>query len=294
MADYQIVTDATCDMNTDLLDANQIEVIPMEVAMDDGRVFLHYPDFRNFSAKEFYAELSKGNLSHSTQITPQKYIDFFTPILESGKDVLYVCFSSGLSNTYSSSCLAMMELQETFPERKIYSIDSLCACGGEGVFALQAAYNKQKGMSIDENKQWLEDNRLNLAHYFTVGDLFYLKKGGRVSTTQAIVGSALNIKPILIVDEEGKLPVIDKTHGRKASLKRLVAMTEKTIVNPEEQVLYISHTDCLEEAESLKKLVLEKIPCKDVVITTIGPVVGTHTGPSHICLFSWGTGRKPE
>lgn len=294
MNTYRVITDATCDMNLDILEAHNVDVIPMEVAMDDGRVFLHYPDFRNFSAKDFYAELAKGNLSHSTQITPQKYIDFFTPYLQQGMDILYVCFSSGLSNTYQSACLAKGEIEEMFPERKLMIVDSLCACGGEGVFAIQAAINKEKGMDLEENVTWLEENKLRLAHYFTVGDLFYLQKGGRVSAASAIVGSALKIKPILIVDEEGKLPVIDKTHGRKASLKRLVTMTEKTIEHPEEQVLYISHTDCYDEALALKQMVLDRIPCKDVVITTIGPVVGTHTGPTHLCLFSWGSGRRPK
>lgn len=294
MSTYQVITDATCDMNIDILNEHHIEVIPMEVAMDDGRIFLHYPDFRNFAAKDFYDELRKGNLSHSTQITPQKYIEFFTPFLEKGIDVLYVCFSSGLSNTYQSACLAVMELREAFPERKIELIDSLCACGGEGVFAVQAAINQENGMSIEENAKWLEENKLRLAHYFTVGDLFYLQKGGRLSTASAILGSALQIKPILIVDEEGHLPVIDKTRGRKASLKRLIALTEKTIENPEEQTIYISHTDCYEDALALKEMVLEKIPCKGVVITTVGPVVGTHTGPTHLCIFSWGSGRRPQ
>ncbi|MCH4207272.1 MAG: DegV family protein [Solobacterium sp.] len=294
MSDYQVITDATCDMNQDILEAHHIDVIPMLVTFNDGRSFLHYPDFRNFKAKDFYDELRKGNLSHSTQITPATYLEYFSPILEAGKDILYICFSSGMSNTYESSLMAVKQLKEKYPERTIISIDSLCACGGEGVFAVQAALNKEAGMDIETNAKWLNDNKLKLAHYFTVGDLFYLHKGGRVSAATAIVGSALSIKPILIVDEEGKLKMISTAHGKRASLKKLLTMTQQTIVDPENQILYISHTDCLEDAENLKAAVKEAIPCKDVIITTVGPVVGTHTGPTHVCLFSWGTGRRPE
>ncbi len=294
MSDYQIVTDATCDMNPDILEAHHLDVIPMNVTFNDGRTFLHYPDFRNFKAKDFYDELRKGNLTHSTQITPATYLEYFTPILKAGKDILYVCFSSGLSNTYDSSLMAVQQLKEEFPERKIVSIDSLCACGGEGVFAVKAAMNKEEGMDLEANAKWLEDNKQKLAHYFTVGDLFYLHKGGRVSAATAIVGSALSIKPMLIVDEEGKLVMLGTAHGRKASLRKLVTQTQKTIINSESQILYISHTDCLEDAEAVRKMVQETIPCKDVIITTVGPVVGTHTGPSHVCLFSFGTGRRPR
>lgn len=294
MSDYQIVTDATCDMNKDILEAHHLEVIPMTVTFDDGRSFLHYPDFRNFSAKAFYDELRAGHLTHSTQIPPQAYLSFFSPMLEAGKDILYICFSSGLSNTYDSSLLAVSQLKEKYPDRRIISIDSLCACGGEGVFAVQAALNKEAGMSLEENAAWLKDNRLKLAHYFTVGDLFFLHKGGRVSAATAIIGSAMSIKPMLYVDDEGKLKMLGTAHGRKASLKKLITMTQQTIVNGQDQILYISHTDCLEDAEALKKMVQETIPCRDVIITTVGPVVGTHTGPSHLCLFSWGTGRRPR
>ncbi len=293
MNNYQIITDATCDMNQEILDQKDILVMPMEIVMDDGQIFQHYPDFRNFSADDFYEELKKGNLAHTSQITPAQYLSFFTSILEEGKDILYVCFSSGMSNMAANAKNAAAELEERYPGRNVIAVDSLGACGGEGVLAVRAAENRENGMSIQENAEWLENNKLNLAHYFSVDDLMYLHKGGRVSAATAIVGSALDVKPMMYVDDEGKLLFNSTVRGLKASLKKLIAFTQKSIIDSENQILYISGAECREDAEWLRKKVLEKIPCKDVIITTVGPVIGTHTGPSLICLFSFGTGRKP-
>lgn len=292
MAEYQIFTDATCDMNVDILDDHHIEVLPMEVTMDDGNSFLHFPDFRNYAADIFYKKLAEGVLAHTSQITPPKFIEAFHPYLEKGIDILYVAFSSGLSNTYQSALLARNELCEEFPERKIIVIDSLAASTGEGIFALRAADNQAAGMTIEENAQWLEAHKMEPMHYFTVGDLFFLHKGGRVSAGTAIVGSALNIKPVMYVDAAGKLIVKTKAHGRKASLRKLYDLTRQTLVNGEEQTIFVAHTDCLPEAENVAALIRQNIPCKDVVITRVGPVVGTHTGPSLMCIFSWGNGDR--
>ena len=183
---------------------------------------------------------------------------------------------------------------ERFPEREIKIIDSLCACTGEGVLAVQSGVNKYElGMDLSSNAAWLEEHKLRIAHFFTVGDLLLLHKGGRVGAATAVVGTMLSIKPMLIVDEAGKLAVTDKVRGRKASIQKLLDMTMETIQSPEEQTVYIGHADCMDDAMYLKKLVEEKLPCKEVVITGIGPVVGTHTGPSHLCLISCGSGRRP-
>ena len=291
MKDYMIITDATCDMNQDILDRYEIGVIPMEVAMDDGRTFMHYPDFRNFAPADFYKELARGNLAHTTQITPNQYKEFLTPLLKEGKDILYVCFSSGLSNTYASSVMAFDELREQFPERRLITVDSLCASGGEGAFAVQAALNRENGMEMEENAQWLLDNRLRMMHFFTVGDLMYLHKGGRVSAASAIAGTALAIKPMMYVDNEGKLVVGSKVHGRRTSLKKLVANLKASVEHPEDQVIYVCSTDAWKDAESVADWVRQEVPCKDVVMTTVGPVVGTHTGPSLVCVFAFGSNR---
>lgn len=294
MRDYQIITDAACDMNGDILKQHNIDVIPMEVAMDDGTVFRHYPDFREFPAQDFYGELARGNLAHTSQITPVQFAAFFTPYLQAGLDVLYTGLSSGLSATFDNACIAAGQLAEEFPARRVVVVDSLCACGGEGMMAVRAAENRAAGMSLEENAAWIEANRLKLAHYFTVGDLFYLHKGGRVSAAKAVVGSALHIKPMMYVDDEGKLQVPRSVRGRKNSYHKLIEYTRRSILNPEEQTLYISCTDLYEDALQLREQVLKEIPCKDAVITRIGPVIATHTGPQHMCLFSFGSGRLPQ
>ncbi|MDD5848768.1 MAG: DegV family protein [Firmicutes bacterium] len=293
MKDYLIVTDATCDMNQDILEHYHMPVIPMNVVMTDGRSFLHYPDFRNFSAHEFYQALEGGAFASTSQITPAQYLDFFRPLLADGNDILYICFTSGMSNTYNNAVMAADDLHSEFPDRKFVVIDSLCACGGEGVFAVKAAENREAGMGLEENAAWLTENRLKLAHYFTVGTLTYLYRGGRVNAATCKISNVLDIKPMLFVGNTGAIEMLSVVRGRKASLRKLISLTEQTIRNPEEQTLYISCTDCMDEAKQLRQEVMEKIPCKDVIITTVGPVVGTHTGPSHMCLFSWGTGRRP-
>lgn len=292
MAEYQIFTESTCDMNVDILEAHHIEVLPMEVTMDDGKSFLHFPDFRNYAADDFYKKLADGVLAHTSQITPPRFVEAFRPYLEKGLDILYICFSSGLSNTYQSALLARNELQEEFPERKIIVIDSLAASTGEGIIALWAADNQAAGMTLEENAQWIEDHKMEAMHYFTVGDLFFLHKGGRVSAGKAIVGSALNIKPVMFVNTKGKLVAKAKAHGRKASLRKLYDLTQQALIHAEDQTIYVAHTDCHEEAENMATLIRQTISCKDVVITRVGPVIGTHTGPSLMCIFSWGNGDR--
>ncbi len=294
MKDYQIITDACCDMEPDLLEKYQIAVIPMEVRMNSGEVFLHYPDFRNYSPTDFYKKISDGVISQTSQITPAQFIDFFTPILDEGKDILYISLSSGLSGTYSSALSSISILKEEYPERLICCVDSLGGSGGQGMITLKAAQNRDSGMGLEENASWLTEHRLEAAYYFTVGSLDTLRRGGRVSAASAMIGTALNIKPILFINDEGKLIVHRKVRGRKPSLKMLLELTLKTIQNSEEQTVFISHANCHSEALEFRELVKESIPCKDVIITRVGPVIGSHTGPDLMCLFSWGKGRIPK
>lgn len=294
MKDYVLFTDACCDMNQDILDRHDIHVIPMEVILPDGSTFLHYPDFRSYASEDFYQKVREGMKTKTSMISPDVFLKTFRPVLSAGKDVMYISFSSGLSRTYDNACHAVYQLRKEYPARTIIAVDSLCACGGEGVFVLQAAVNKEKGMTIQENETWLLAHRMNLSHYFTVGELDTLKRGGRIAPTVAFVSGTFDIKPVLVVDQEGRLRLIGSVRGRKESLQRLIDLTRETIVHPEEQILFISETDCYAEAQQLKEAVKDQIPCKDVIITQIGPVVGTHTGPEHMCLFSWGRGRYPE
>jgi DegV family protein with EDD domain len=290
MSDYRVITDATCDIDPALAEAHHIQVIPMEVILDD-KTFYHYADFRNYPAKDYYQKLREGAKSHTSAINPQTYIDTFTPVLKGGEDILYLCFSSGLSSTYQSSVLAVSQLRDEFPDRKIYTIDTLCACGGEGFLVYYTALNHEQGMSIEDNAAWADKEKMHVAHWFTVSDLFFLKRGGRVSAATAIAGSALQIKPLMHVDNEGHLIAVGKVHGRKASVRAMFEKMKATIVHPEGQTVMISQADCMEDALTLKQMILESLPVKEVIISTIGPVVGCHGGPTMLTLFFWATER---
>lgn len=290
MRDYVIITDSTTDLTEELINELDITVIPMEFNID-GKSYLNYSDERDISYKEFYDFLRNGKNSTTSLINTATFTELFEPILEDGKDILYIAFSSGLSGTYNSSCIAAQMLSEKYTDSKIYTVDSLSASMGEGLLVYHAAKKKKEGMNIDELKNWVENNKLNLCHWFTVDDLHHLKRGGRLSSAAAIVGTMLNIKPVLNVDNEGHLIPVEKVRGRKLSITALLKMMEKTAINPEEQTIFISHGDCLEEAEFLANLVKEKLNVKDIKMNYIGPVIGSHSGPGTIALFFLGTER---
>ncbi len=290
MRDYVIITDSTTDLTTELIKELDITVIPMEFNID-GKSYLNYSDERDISYKNFYDDLRNGKSSTTSLINSAAFTELFEPILKNGKDILYIAFSSGLSGTYNSSCIAAQTLSEEYPDSKIYIVDSLSASMGEGLLVYHAANKKNAGMDIDELRDWVEDNKLKLCHWFTVDDLHHLKRGGRLSSAAAIVGTMLSIKPVLHVDNEGHLIPVEKVRGRKLSITSLLKMMEKTVTKPEEQTIFISHGDCIEDAEYLAKLIKEKLNVKDIKINYIGPVIGSHSGPGTVALFFLGTER---
>ena len=291
MNDYQIVTDACCDMNADILDRLDIKVIPMEVAMSNGEHFLHYPDFRNYAPKAFYDKIREGVTASTSQISPVQYETCFREILEKGKDVLYICLSSGLSGSFQTSLLACRSLEEEFPDAKIVCVDSLCACAGQGLLAIKAAENKRYGLSLEENAKWLEQGRLRIEHFYTVGNLDALRRGGRIPAAAARIGNLLRIRPVMFVDDQGKLELLKRVRGRRASLELLVSSTVSRL-NPGEKTIYLSHTDCQDEVDELRELTQKALPSVEIVCTRIGPVIGAHTGEECICLFSFGSGKN--
>jgi len=290
MRDYVIITDSTSDLTPDLINELGITVIPMEFNVGD-KSYLNYSDEREITYKEFYNLLRNGESSSTSLVNTATFMDLFELSLKEGKDVLYMGFSSGLSGTYNASCVAAQTLQEKYPDSKIYTVDTLSASMGEGLLVYHAATRKNSGMNIDDLRDWIEDNKLKLCHWFTVDDLYHLKKGGRVSATAAFLGTMLGIKPVLHVDNEGHLIPVEKVRGRKISITTLLKMMEKTAIKPEEQTIFISHGDCLEEAEFLANLIREKLNVKDIKMNYIGPVIGSHSGPGTIALFFLGTER---
>ena len=290
MSDYVILTESSSDISLKIAADNDIQVMPMDFILE-GKSYAHYADSREMDVKAFYQKLRDGAVVTTAAENVEDYMTWVKPLLEQGKDVLLVVFSSGLSSTFSTANVALAELREQYPDRKILAVDSLCASAGEALLAYYAAQNRAKGMSIEENAQWLEDNKLHLAHWFTVDDLMFLKRGGRVSSATALVGTMLSIKPVLHVDDEGHLINVGKARGRKASMKALADKAAETGVDLSNQVIFISHGDCLDDAQWLAQEVRDRFHPVDVVISDIGPVIGAHSGPGTLALYFMATHR---
>lgn len=280
---YTLVSDATLDLPIDLIEKFNIAVVPMTFTLDDEEI-QHYPDERNMTTEDFYEALKQGKKSVTSQINPASYVEFFSPILEKGEDILYVCFTSGLSGTYQSALLAKDMLEEDFPERTIQVVDSLCASAGQGFFVYLAALKKEEGLSLEELTDWVVEHRNRVAHWFTVDDLFHLQRGGRLSFAEAMLGSALKIKPIISVNDEGKLYVENKVRGNKKSVEYMIAKINETM-DDNEHTVFIGHGDAEERALALKEQLETRTKAENIHITKIGPIIGTHTGPGMLAVL---------
>ncbi len=290
MAEYQIITDSTTDLSSEMINELGIHVIPLCYIMG-GKTLHNIPGGGEMDEHTFYEKLRGGETSTTAQINTEEFLQQFTPVLEEGKDILYLAFSSGLSGTCQSAMIAKQELQEKYSDRRIEVFDTLCASMGEGLLVYHAAMLQKAGKDIDEVLAWLKENVLRLCHWFTVDDLNHLKRGGRVSAATALVGTMLGIKPVLHVDDEGHLIAVSKVRGRKQSLDALVKKMEETAIEPKEQTIFISHGDCLEDAQYVAEQVREKMGTVDIKINFIGPVIGAHSGPGTVALFFLGSRR---
>ncbi len=285
---FIIATDSTCDLPSEIMSANNIVNVGLVYRIKDR-------DYREgekgLSFDEFYTLMREKHMSSTSQVTPGEFEHIFTPVLEKGLDILYIGFSSGLSGTFSSSQIATETLLEKYPDRKIITVDSLCASLGQGLLVYKAIEMYNDGKSMEEIAKWVEDNRLNMCHLFTVDDLMFLHRGGRVSRTSAIAGSILGIKPVLHVDNDGHLIPVSKIRGRKQSIHWMLDEMEKRVGNWENSTFAISHGDCLEDAMYLKNLVTEKFNIKNCIIRHTGTVIGAHSGPGTLALFFLGDYR---
>lgn len=289
---YWIVTDSAIDMNKDWIDAQKdFKVVSLAYLMD-GQAYI--PDGTDESTKAIYDLLRQGKMISTSQVTPNVWAENLRPILEGGHDVLLIAFSSGLSGTCAAAMTAAEELREEFPEREIRVVDSLCASAGQGLLVHYAIANREKGMSLADNAQWVQDNVQNVIHWFTVNDLMHLYRGGRVDAASAYIGSLVRIKPVMRVDEAGKLAVKEKAMGRKRSISTLAERIRRDIVNPEGQLILISHGDCAEEAQALADMIRTTLPVADVRLSYVGSVIGAHTGPGVIAVFCMGNTRTPK
>lgn len=287
MRDYIITVNSTVDTGKEWLKERNVPVIPLKYTIDGQE----YTDMYGLSDKEFFQKLREGKMSVTSQINPEEAKEMLEPYVKEGKDVLHLAFSSALSGTCNSMKIAAEELQEEYPEAKVIVVDTLCACMGEAMLLYYALKQKEAGKTIEEVAQWVEENKLHVCHNVTVDDLFHLHRGGRVSKTAAVLGTMVKVKPIIHMDDNGALQVIGKERGRKKSLHKIVDMAVERSEGWDNEIIMITHGDCLEDAEYVAKLVREKMGVENVFIHNIGTVIGSHTGPGVVATFCMGNKR---
>lgn len=288
MSRFEIFTDSSCDLPNEIVEQFDLHVLQLEVIIDDNPPVLN----KDVDIKDFYEQLRNGANAKTSAITLGLFQEETEKVLKEGKDILYIGFSSGLSVTYNNGAMVLNELRAKYPDRKIYDVDSLCASVGQGLLVYYAGELREAGESIEEVHNKIESIKQRIHHEVTVNDLFFLKRGGRIDATTAIAGSILNIKPIIDVDDEGRLNTVGKIRGRKAAIKELFAKIKATESLDELPYVFISHSDCFEDANSLATMIKNEYENVKIVINDIGPVIGAHTGPGTIALCYLGNYRR--
>ena len=283
---FKIITDSCCDLTAEMVAQCELSVANLSVEMD-GRVYSN----EEMTPVELYTHLRNGKLPRTAAVNPDGWAALIRPALRAGQDVLVLAFSSGLSATYQSAVIAAGELREEFPDRKLLVIDTLCASIGQGLLVYTAAKLRDQGKTIDEVAAWVEDHKKNVCHWVTVEDLMHLKRGGRVSAATAVVGTMLSIKPIIRVDDEGKLENLAKARGRKASLNYLLDRMAETFDPELSDTVFIGHGDCLADAQTLESAIRSRFGVKNVYINYVGAVIGAHTGPGVAVIGFFGKNR---
>lgn len=287
MSEYKIITDSGCDLPKEMLSKLSVQAVPLIVNFRGEAL----EDSVDEGIKEIYAGLRDGEAATTSAVNPDRWMEEMEGVLAEGQDVLVIAFSSGLSTTYQSAVIAAGELKEKYPDRKILVVDSLAASLGQGLLVWYACKKKDEGLSVEELATWVEENKLHLCHWFTVDDLMYLKRGGRISAATALVGTMLKIKPVLHMDDEGHLINMSKARGRKAAIDALAEKAVELGANYDNSTMFICHGDCIEDAEYLAKLAKEKCGAKEVFIGYTGAVIGSHSGPGTLALFFMGDHR---
>lgn len=287
---FAIVTDTGANLPEEMIEKNELLVLSLSFFVDDQEYYSYEPGKKTDLAN-FYKMMREKKPIRTSLVNEELAKEQIAALLADGKDVLYIGFSSGLSGTFQSVSIAMDALKEEYPDRKILAVDTLAAALGQGLLVYFAIEKRREGVQIEEVYRWILENRLHLCHWFTVDDLLFLKRGGRISAATAVVGTALNIKPILHVDDEGHLINMAKARGRKKSLDALLKKFEECAINPGETPVFISHGDCIEDVQYVEQKLKEKYGVKEVVIQILDPVIGAHAGPGTVALFFFGTHR---
>ena len=291
---FELVTDSCCNLAEETIDRYGLHVLPLTFMADgEDTVYQSYLKGEKTDLSRFYKMMRDGKVFRTSLPNLSNTEALFRSLLDAGRDILYLGFSSGLSGTYEATELLAKQLRGEYPDRKIYTVDTLAASGGQGLLVWHACQHAEAGEGIDAVRDWVEGNKLRLAHWFTVDDLMFLWRGGRVSKTSAWAGTLLNIKPVLHVDDEGHLIPMEKVRGRKKSLTALLNHMEKTGTQPlADQMVFITHGDCLEEAQWLEQQIRERFGVRDIVVNCIDPVIGAHSGPGTMALFFLASSRN--
>jgi len=291
MADYVIFTDAGADIPADLCARYDIHGVPMQYLLG-GETGTFRPEDagREPACDAFYQALRERTDISTSQITPFTFEEVFAPVLEAGQDILYCCFSSGLSSTWQNLQAIAEELRERYPDRALRCVDTRCAAAGQGLLVVQAALNREKGMGLEENADWLEAHLRNVCHWFTVDDLDFLKRGGRVSPTVAFLGGKLQIKPMLTVMPDGSLQVKEKARGRKKAMDRLVELyKEHAAAGDWTSAVFVNHAGCRSDGEALVEELRKAAPAgTEFVLVALSPIIGAHTGPDMLSVCHFG------
>lgn len=284
---YQIITDTCCDFPAQMYDQLGVTVVPLSVLYKG----VNYDSYTEQWLKDLYEGLRSGQSASTCAINPEQWASYMEPALKEGKDALVLSFSSGLSTTYQSAVIAADELREKYPDRQIRVVDTLCASLGQGLFVYYACQKRDAGLSLDELTAWCEETKMNLCHWVIADDLMYLKRGGRVSAASAVAGTLLQIKPLIHMDNEGKLIPVGKIRGRKAAIKALCDKVGETGIDGANDTIFICHGDCEEDAKTLEAMLKEKYGTKNVFYYYIGAVIGSHAGPGTMAIFYLGKER---
>lgn len=291
---YKIYADSCCDLTYNNAVKLNISLIPLKYSVEDTEYLDEGKD--TAAIIELYNQMRAGKNTRTSQPSPEAIENLFEEAAKNGEEIIYITVSSGISGTYNASIVSLNNCLEKYPNAKIAVIDSLCASGGYGLFLHKAAEQRDKGMSFEEIVAWADEYRHNVIHWFTVDDLEYLKRGGRVSKTAAAIGGVLKLKPVLHVNENGQLVSVGMARGRKNALKDLVKNAIEDVNAYSKagctQTIHINHADCIEDAEYCRSLLLERTDVKDISITLIGPTIGSHSGPGTLAIFCMGNVRE--
>lgn len=290
MRDFVMMTDSCCDLTPQMAEELELKVLPLSLLIGE-ETFANELDGSQIGFKEFYDRVRGGAMPTTSAVSVGAFEDAMRSALRQGKDILCLCFSSALSTTYQSSVIAAETLREEFPDAKIYNVDTRSASMGQGLLLWLCGQQRKAGKSIDEVRDYAEETKLRVCHWFTVDDLNHLKRGGRVSAATALFGTMLSIKPVMHMDNEGRLIPVSKARGRKASLLALVDQMERSAVDPGQQTVFISHGDCLEDAQFVADEIRRRFGTQEIHINYVGPVIGSHTGCGVVALFFVGKER---